>query len=400
MGSGSRDRARWAIATAALLLLLVVLFSLRSRKVPAARAERRAIVETLVVNGRVLARSRAEVGAQIAGTVAEVRVREADRVRKGDLLVALAGTEELAEVQRARMALEEAQARLATLTTTTHRRNQESLEQAKLRQAEAEREVERLAALAKAGLVPAADLESARRRAGIARSEVQSMEAALRGTSSGGGESAEALANVATARAALASANARLAQTRITAPADGTVLTREVEPGAVVGPGQTVLVMTLDSATQLLAQPDEKSLGSLAIGQRARVSADAFPDRHFDAFIERIAPNVDLQRGTVDVWLRVPGPPPYLKTDMTLSVEIESGRKASAIVIPADAVRDAAQPWVMVIEDGRAAKRSLTLGLRGDENVEVTKGLTEGEYVLRGAAAVGDRVRPVVPGDS
>ncbi len=369
---------------------------MRPRKVPAVKAERRAIVETLVVNGRVIARSKAEVGAQIAGTVTAIHVREGDTVSKGALLVTLAGAEEQAEVQGARDALRLSEAQLATLTGTTARRNREALEQAKLRQAEAEREVERLRALAKGGLIPAADLESAERRAAIARSEVDTAGAEERSTSTRGSEYAAAAATVAQARSVLAAVEARLRQTTITAPADGTILTRAVEPGAVVAPGQTVVVMTLEAETLLLAQPDEKSLASLAPGQRALVTADAFPERQFEAVIDRIAPNVDLQRGTIDVWLHVAAPPPYLKTDMTLSVDIECGRKPSALVIPADVIRDAAHPWVMVLDDGRIARRDVVLGLRGDDAVEVTSGLTDGEVVLRGPAKLGGRARAVV----
>lgn len=290
------------------------------------------------------------------------------------------------------------EARIATIAGATSQTNRQALEQARLQQIEAERDLARIDALARDGLVSQSDLDTARRRAGVARSQTQAAEALSRSTASGGSERAAAEAAKAQARSALAAAEARLAQTRITAPSNGTVLTREVEPGAAVAPGTPVVVMTLDAATLLLAQPDEKNLRSIAVGMPARASADAFPDRHFDAVVDRVAPNVDLQRGTVDVWLRVPHPPDYLKTDMTLSIEIESARKPSALVIPADAIRDAAKPWVLVVEGGRAVRRNVVLGLRGDETVEVISGLAEGDLVLRGAAADGERVRPVLTG--
>lgn len=397
MGIANRfDRKwlRWVVVAAVILLLIAAFTTCRGRKVAAAKVERKAIVETLVVNGRVLARSKSEVGSQIAGTVAEIRVREGDRVQRGDLLVSLVDREERAEVQRARSALREAEARFATLAGATAQSNRQALEQARLLQSEAERDLARIEALAKDGLVPQADLDAARRRAGVARSEAEAAAAVARSTSNGGSERAAAEAAIAQARSALAAAEARLAQTRITAPSDGTVLTREVEPGAGVAPGSPVVVMTLDAATLLLAQPDEKNLGSLAAGMPARASADAFPDRHFDAVVDRVAPNVDLQRGTVDVWLRVPNPPDYLKTDMTLSIDIESARKPSALVIPADAIRDAAKPWVLTVDGGRAVRKDVTLGLRGDETVEVLSGLGEGEVVLRGSATESERVRP------
>ncbi len=121
------------------------------------------------------------------------------------------------------------------------------------------------------------------------------------------------------AAAAVEAAAARLSQLRVLAPEPGVVLVRAVEPGDVVSPGKALLTLALDRETQILAQPDEKNLPALRVGQKARASADAFPDRSFPAEVISISPGVDVARGTVDVKLRVPAPPDELKTDMTLS---------------------------------------------------------------------------------
>lgn len=396
----TRPWARRALVCAAVIVFLFGAFALRGRKVPASRASRQPLVETVVVNGRVLAQWKSEVGSKIAGTVQQVFVREGDRVRAGQPLVKLVDTEERAQLNQAKQALLEAEARLQTMSLSTSRRNSEAVEQARLRAVEAEREAQRLEKLE--GIVPAADLESARRKAGIARSEVESAMAAERSTGKRGSETAGAAASVEAARAALAASEARLAQTTIAAPADGVILTRSVEAGAGVSPGKTLLLMTLDSEVLLLAQPDEKNLSAFSVGQRARASADAYPTQHFEAVVDYIAPNVDLLRGTFDVKLRVPNPPPYLKTDMTLSIEVETGRKPSALVVAADSVRDASsRPWVMVIAGGKARRQDVKIGIRGDNLVEIVSGLSDGDVVVRGTAVkAGERVRPDFPGGS
>jgi len=90
-------------------------------------------------------------------------------------------------------------------------------------------------------------------------------------------------------------------------------------------------------------------------------------------------------------------PPPYLRQDMTVSVDIEVGRSPDAVALPADAVRDAtgAAPWVLVVEDGRALRRAVELGLRGTGWVEIRSGLAPGEAVVPVLAPVrpGERVR-------
>jgi HlyD family secretion protein len=107
--------------------------------------------------------------------------------------------------------------------------------------------------------------------------------------------------------------------------------------------------------------PDERNLADLRLGQRAVASAEAFPDRPFPAEVSYIAPTIDALRGTVEVKLRVPTPPPYLRPSMTVSVEVEVARRANVLTLPPDAVRDAATPapWVMVVgNDDRTARRA------------------------------------------
>jgi len=83
-----------------------------------------------------------------------------------------------------------------------------------------------------------------------------------------------------------------------------------------------------------------------------------------------------------------------------VSVEVEVARRANALTLPPEAVRDAATPapWVMLVSDHHAARRAVTLGLRGERVVEVVRGLRDDERVLPVrpgvAVSVGQRVRP------
>jgi HlyD family secretion protein len=175
------------------------------------------------------------------------------------------------------------------------------------------------------------------------------------------------------------------------------VVRKRVETGDIVTQGKVLFDLAADGETQIVLQVDEKNLGRLALGQAASVLADAYPAQSFEAAIFHIAPAVDAQKGSVEVKLRVAAPPAFAKPDMTVSVEIRVGRRDQALTLPAEAVRDAAgRPWVMVIENGRAARREIKLGLVGTGTVEVTEGLREGEAVIpaTAAVAVGQKVRP------
>ena len=156
-----------------------------------------------------------------------------------------------------------------------------------------------------------------------------------------GTEVVQAQAQVTLARAATAAARARLAQLALFAPTDARVLLRAVEPGQIVQPGKALLRLALAGPTQLVAQVDERFLDQLRPGQSAAVVADAFPDRRFAARVLSLAPAVDAQRGAIEVKFALADgtPPAFLREDMTLSVEVETGRRDAALVLPQSALR-------------------------------------------------------------
>ena len=168
-------------------------------------------------------------------------------------------------------------------------------------------------------------------------------------------------------------------------------------------PGRSLLTLAAQGSLRIDAGVDEKHLRLLVPGMAARAVADAYPNQPFDARLSTIAPVVDPQRGTVEVRLALDTPPPFLKPDMTVSVELIGGAHKDALVLPSVAVRDADReaPWVLLVQDGRAVKLPVRLGLRGVGSVEVLEGLKAGDEVIPQTekALAGDRVRgkPAVP---
>jgi HlyD family secretion protein len=389
-------RGRAAIGIAATITVIVGLRLFIGGSTPAAYVARKPVIETLVMNGRVLARYRPEIGASIGGVVREVKVEEGDKVKAGQEIAQLDDTELRALVVEARSRVRQAEARLRLVASANERANAEGLQRARAILVEAENEWKRQQSLFAEGVAAQSAVDSARRAVDVARSDVASAEALAVTTREGGDEVRLASASLDEARAALESATARLDKATLRAPSDGVVLSRLVAPGAAIQAGEPLFVMAFEQETLLLAQPDEKALPQVRVGQRAKASADAYPRDAFDARVSYVSPSVDLQRGTFDVKLTVPDPPAYLKTDMTLSVEIIVGEKKDALVIPVDAVRDiATEPWVVIIHTHKARKTPIVIGLRGEKYVEIEKGLNEGDIVALspGLAMVGKHFR-------
>jgi len=371
----------------------------RGPSVAVVRARRAEVVQTVVASGRVLPPSRLEIASVVLGAVRTVHVEVGDRVTAGQVLVELDDADARAQLERARASVGSAQARRTSLSRLTSRVAGTDAERAAAVVAQARATVERYERLRAVEAVTGVELENARTALVQAEAAQRAAMTTAAEQSSTGSEGRALVAGVTLARADISAAEARLAQFRIVTPADGVVLARSVEPGDVAQPGVVLLVVASSGDTTVRIDPDETTLSLLREGLPALASAEAFPTERFDAIVSSIAPSIDAERGTVDVRLRVPEPPPYLRTDMTISVEIECARHEHALSVHAEAVRDVGteRPWVMLVVGDRTERRDVTLGLRGRDVVEILDGLAEGDRAVpatEGGVEPGMRVRP------
>lgn len=357
----------------------------------------RDLVRTVVATGRVEAPHRVDLGAQIVGTVMRIPVDEGQAVKAGQVLVELDDAELRAALREAEVSVAQAQARVRQVREVQQPVAGQGLRQAQATLDNARAQLNRQEDLFRQGYVGQAALDDARKSVELADAQVSAARRQLETTLAGGSDQAIAEAALAQARASADMARARLRYATIVAPVDGVLIGRDVERGDVVQPGKTLMVLSPAGETQLVVQFDEKNLGLLALGQPALASADAFADRRFAAEVVFINPGVDVQRGSVEVKLRVPAPPAYLRQDMTVSVDVEVQRRDHALAVPLDLLHDAdtATPWVLKAQDGHARRQAVRLGLRGTGFAEVLEGLQAGDQLVPGAAHVreGERLR-------
>jgi HlyD family secretion protein len=368
------------LAIAITLLIAVVLLgwvavqALRGPGLEGYQIAAQPLVQTVVATGRVVAVSRAQVGSPITGVVLERRVQEGDVVQPGDVLAVLRADD-------LESAVREAESALAQLQQSTRPQAQAALREAEARLAQASRETARRRELFGRSLIAREAMEQAIQAETILRSAAEQARLVVSALVAGNPTEAAAQARLATARA-------QLAKTTIRAEVAGTVLTRNAEPGDLVQPGRVLFEIARAGATEVLVPLDEKNLEVLALGQSAICIADAYPARPFPATLTFIAPSVDPQRGSVDIRLTVTPVPDFLRQDMTVSVNVETGRRDSAVVVPNDALGqvDGNRAQVWLVADGRATRRQVELGLRGVTLTEVTRGLQAGEWILADAA--------------
>ncbi|MDT8999614.1 efflux RND transporter periplasmic adaptor subunit [Paucibacter sp. APW11] len=374
----------WAIAVTLAALGLWAASGLRGPLLKTQQLQRRDLVQSVVASARVEAPHRVELGAQITATVLRVLVREGQMVAAGEPLVELDEREARATLAAAQLAVAQARARLRQFNEVQAPLAVQAERQAAANLAQAGAQFRRQQDLFKQGFIGQAALDEARRVLDVADAQASSARTQLAANQPQGSDLQLARATLAQAEANAGAAAARLSYLRLTAPVAGQIIDREVEPGQVVQPGKVLLRLSPSGVTELVAQIDEKSLGLLQVGQSALASADAYAQQRFKARLSEISPGVDAQRGSVEVRLRVPEPPAYLRQDMTMSVEIEVARRPQALVLPIDAVHEpeSAKPWAWRVVDGRLQRADIGLGLRSGGWAEVLRGLQPGELLV------------------
>ena len=390
---------RWLLVVGVLVAAAAAAFVLvpRSTAVDVVSVRRGPLTQTVVATGRVATPARIAVASQLAARIEQVTVREGAAVQAGQVLVRLRSDEAESALNAALAAEREARGRIRALGAVAAPVSEQQLVQAQAALQLAEQEAGRTRTLLARGFVSQARVDEAERALASARAAALAARAQAEGNRAGGVEAELAATRLAQAQANVAAARARLELLVLRAPAAAVVLTRTAEPGNTAQVGRTLLELAQSGETRVIASVDEKNLAHTRDGLAAAVMADAFPGRRFDATVFYVAPAVDAQRGTVEVRLRVPAPPDFLKPDMTVSVEMRVGRRDDALMLPAQAIRgaDGDTAHVMAMRGERVEKMPVTLGLRGVGSVEIASGLKEGDAVILPGTAVteGDRVR-------
>ena len=370
-----------------ILLVLLVSFAIyrwwQGPLLPSYEVVSSPLIQTVVASGRVEKVSRTQIGSEITGVVLERLVQEGDRVSRGDVLLVLKSDEISAQVRQA-------EAELKELATTRRPQAEFDLANAKVQLEQAQREAVRRRNT-ELGILSAEEREKSIEAEKLARNNLESARLKVASLAPDKVEETKL-------REQLAALQAQLAKTKIRAEVSGIILTRNVEPGDLVQPSQTLFTIALDGATEIRVPFDERNLPLLALQQKAAVITDAYPDQPFPAHINFIAPSIDAQRGTVDVRLTVDPVPDFLRQDMTVSVNVETNKREQTLVIPNDALSSISgnKAMVSLVRDRKIQRHPITLGLRGLVMSEVVAGLKEGDHVLTDAESVlkdGIRVR-------
>ena len=164
------------------------------------------------------------------------------------------------------------------------------------------------------------------------------------------------------------------------AAADGRILRRDGEIGALLRPGDNLFWLSCCGGLRISAEIDEEDIPRVTPGQTVLIGADAFPGQVFEGRVQEITPKGDPVARSFRVRIALPAEAP-LQTGMTADCNILVARRDDALLIPATAVVAGA---VWLVRDGRLVRQAVELGAGGTDSgrVEVRSGLAADAWVV------------------
>ena len=301
----------------------------------------------VVTGGRYIA-----LGVRVPGRIEAYLVEEGDAVKAGQPLVQLDARPYQASLREARAGLREARANV------------------ELRR----KELARLEELRRRDVASEADLDVKVNQLRVSEAAVERLEARV------------------------AQIELDLDDTVLRAPSDGVVLEKLKEvseiavPGGFAGSGDLIRIANLD---ELRAELDvnESDLSKVRLGQPAQVVPDAYPERRYAAAVVKLAPQIDRQKGTLEVEVRILEPDAWLRPDMSVRVTFFEeappvAGDVSRVLAPREAIRsDALGEYAWVVSEERVHRRPVrSAGDAGGGRVIVSGGLSGGEALVVGDA--------------
>jgi len=383
--AGSR---MWRVAAgAAVFILVCAVVWLRSR--PGAVEVHTAVATeaggagadrtVLNASGYVTARRQATVSSKTTGKVVEVLIEEGMKVKEGQVLARLDDT-------NIKAGLDVAQAQLASART--------AVEETRAQLKQAALEFQRTTELAQQKIASQSDLDRAEASAQSLRAHLAMLEQ-----------------DVTVADRQVAAWRQQMDDMIIRAPFAGIVTTKDAQPGEMISPvsaggGFTRTgigtVVDMDSI-EIEIDVNESYINRVMAGQPVEAALDAYPDWKIPCKVIAIIPTADRQKSTVKVRVGFDKLDPRILPEMAAKVAFHETGPAMAgrlVLVPKGSIRSLdGRDVVFVVQNGRAERRAVTVGLAQDNDLVLNAGVAAGESVIVDSpAGLADGVRVKVVG--
>lgn len=401
MANGKKSKKKLfifsGIGLLAVVLVLVVVLGGKKENIITVQTEkvaRRSITQVVNASGKIQPETMVKINAEVSGEITSLPVKEGDKVKRGELLVRIKQDQYQAQVDRAEAGLQSARANM-------------NLQKANLDKAESE--FKRAQELFEKKLLSDQEYIAVKTSFNAAKSQYESSQAGVQ-----------------QAQASLRDAKESLAKTTIYSPMNGTVSQLISELGERVSGSsftQGTQIMTVADLSMMEARVDvgENDIVTISIGDTARITIDAYPDKKFTGVVYEIA-NTAKSKGlgtqeevtNFEVKIRVLNKDIALRPGMSMTADIETETKKNILAVPIQSVttrapkgagdkpkeggeekkegeggglatNDKPVECVFLVEDGKAKMVPVKRGINDEGYVEISEGLSEEVSVVSGS---------------
>ncbi len=368
-------------AVLAALLIAVPFISKLTRgtdakQVEVQKVEFKLIKSSILASGTLAYREQVQLRSEVIGQVTELHVEEADRVNKGDPVITLDPKTYQAQVDQAN-----ARVRIQEIAIERQRLLIKTL---------ADR-FERQKKMFAKDLVDEDSYEALESELALSKVDLRSLQESL-----------------AQARAALDQSEELLSKTRILSPIDGAVIQLDLKVGETVIagttniPGSTMMVIADPSETLTEVQVDEADIAQVLVGQSADIFTAAYPDTPLTGTVQSIASVARQTPGQASLSFLVKilldeQDIMTIRPGMSVRADIYTQSSEETLAVPVQAVlfdedlgedekvKDKKeQTYVFVMEEGKAVRKDVEVGISSDSDQEITAGLKQDELVISG----------------
>ena len=372
----------------AAVIAAVAIIGSSGEEVEVVKASRGTFILTVEETGYVEAANDREVQATSVAQVRDLLVESGDKVRLGQILIKLSSPELTAEIESARSQLARTEGELQAAEL--------SIQSIRLELKQAENDLARKKVLLQSGALARAEYEKAELQVDKLRKSVSQQEAGVSGLNK----------QVSSLGAMLNSLEEKAGELQVISPISGTILDLPVEVGQVVAPGTPLVQIGADNQLEVKTELLSDDIRRVKIGQTTRITAPVLGDQALSGQVSKIYPRAYEKTSALGViQRRVPvvialNQSANLQPGYEVRVAIETLRKEGVILLPRESVRLTEDGYyrVLVVNENRIEERSIEIGEKNQQWVEVIKGIKVGETVVRDGSLElkeGSRVKAV-----
>ena len=342
--------------------------------------------------GTVQAKNRSVVAAKVMGNIVALHVREGDTVRAGQTLIEIDNRDAGIQLQKTQAGMREVQESLAEVERSI-RAAESGRVAARANENLAKTTLDRYQTLIQRRSVSPQEFDEVLARYEVAKAESERADRLLQATTA---RQNQMRARIDQAKADIASARVYVGYSRIAAPIEGIIVSKQADVGYMATPGMPLLTIENSASYQLHASVEESKLGTIHLNDQVHVVLEALGNTDLMGTVEEIVPAADptTRSYIVKIALARDGDI-QLRSGLYGKARFISGQR-KILSVPQTAVAQQGQlaGVFVVVQAGVARLRLVKTGRVVGDRIELLSGLNDGEEIVsQGITSLRDGIR-------